>query len=290
MDDYKVLELSTQCYKLSNNYVSLKQYVRDCGVSKPVDFNYVVSTLGNLKKEMASIISDANTINDDSELFSLLLDFSQVLNKALIMDYDINSKLLEKANGGKYGIFEYRKETKQLDALQDSLTDYWLRFSYTTEEAVKRYKRYKSVEGPAITITDIIVSLIKEEKVILCINKMESDKSVDSRNASLFSCLLYYSCGVLLRGRMNTALINEFLEKCGSEYGEKMNAPIKNSIDPSIVYSIMARGLCNSRERVVKSMENFIKNNIPFTAEESAVFNDVLDELEASIAEKYPTN
>ena len=37
-------------------------------------------------------------------------------------------------------------------------------------------------------------------------------------------------------------------------------------------------------------MESFIKNNKPFNAEESDVFNDVLDELEAAIAEKYPVS
>ncbi len=290
MDIEKVLELSSQCQIVSENYRELNKDIREHGgLKEPLDFQAAVVALGELGNQITPIVlSLPAESSSNSKLLNYLIRFSNALSKAIILDGQINQKLLMKTHGGAYGFFEHRKDIKQLNEVYNVLTEYEPLFSYTYEEEAKKYKQQKSVSSPAVFITSSIVKIITSEEVKNCINNMVSNASLIKRNNELFASLLHYAYVTLLVNKINGATWNNFITKCVSEYRRLMNYQDTDVRGIPIHCTILSRTHGNSQERLIESMERSLKGDESFTANELNIISKIFMDMDIEVINNYP--
>lgn len=128
--------IARQCLRLSSQYASILQYINDCGAFTPIDFKAVVLKLEEISTELSTIVSvlpEKGTFSNDILQNSLVL-YANKFHETILLEIEHNEKLYQKSQGGPYGFFEYRKDTKRINSCLNALTLY----EKSLEEALER--------------------------------------------------------------------------------------------------------------------------------------------------------
>lgn len=95
-------------------FVNLNLYINSKEKSEPINFANILSDFQRLLKVLKRskiILLDYNSKDDN--LYIATLDFIVFFEDLLSLEIDLTQKLLVKSRGGKYGWFQYRKDSKK---------------------------------------------------------------------------------------------------------------------------------------------------------------------------------
>lgn len=107
---------------LYKKYAAITEYINTYSTKKLIDFNDIVKQLKVLLENVNNLEKQALELNlKDNIIFIALLDFLSSFKFCLELDIVLNENLEAKANGGKYSIFSYIKDTRKLNNSREIL-------------------------------------------------------------------------------------------------------------------------------------------------------------------------
>jgi len=128
--------IARSCLEVSKKYASILQYINDCGLSTPIDFQSVVNNLIEISEELSAIVSvlpSKDTFSNDILQNSLVL-YANKFYETILLEIDHNDKLYQKSQGKPYGYFAYRRDAKRINSSLNAL----IRYENALQEALDR--------------------------------------------------------------------------------------------------------------------------------------------------------
>lgn len=111
-------EIINRLFAVYNGFKDINLYINSQGIMNPIDFSKVNQTYDEIIVKTKKIKTDfLNMEMEKNNSYSVILDYIVLFEKLLSEDNKMNKLLEEKANGGKYGYFQYRKDQKKRNSL-----------------------------------------------------------------------------------------------------------------------------------------------------------------------------
>jgi hypothetical protein len=129
-------ELLQELHKSLSDFLSIEKSMLNCGL-RPFDFHEATKKIQSIENETLHIKEKLDSHISQSEgnkSINMAITYINNLLKSISQLHAISAKLEEKANGGEYGFFAYRKDLKIYDKCEKTRESYGSQLNITLKE------------------------------------------------------------------------------------------------------------------------------------------------------------